>query len=350
MQGLQPAKLYDAGDGDGEVIDSVSDVSPFANMAAMYSAFMSCQIMPKVLKLLLDFHPNFNPNFLLVDCAADSRVVIDPNFSPTTLQAKRICVTKNSRVVIELNFSPTTLQAKRIGVTKEHPWVLMQECKPNFLWTIHKFNETELENCLGLPKGELQCYSRMANSKCTLQNLTSQCQWKLDAHVSGLRSPWSKSSNQLLQNIELQVLMEPSLFSNCRLTLKILNLKFHNDRASSGDVFPILDHFFLSQVSVTATPEVVELQQFTSVNLGLDSPNPAYNRLFGSTLGTSAKVPLGKGVPAVEFSAAQTTSLTSKSVTDWHHEQTQRTQYFHNNMSGTFSWTLENLGGFPFGL
>ncbi len=75
---------------------------------------------------------------------------------------------------------------------------------------------------------------------------------------------------------------------------------------------------------------------------------PAYNRLFGSTLGTSARVPLGKGVPAVEFSAAQTTSLTSKSVTDWHHEQTQGTQYCHNNMSATFSWTLENLGGFPF--
>ncbi len=206
-----------------------------------------------------------------------------------------------------------------------------------------------MENYLGLPKGELQCHSHMANNKCTLQNLTSHCQWKLDAHVSTLKSPWSKSSNQLLQNIHIQVLMEPSVFSNCSLTLKILNLKFDNDSASSGDVFPTLDHFF-SRVSVTATPEVVELQQFTCLNLGLDSRNPAYNRLFGSTLGTSARVPLGKGVPAVEFSAAQTTSLTSKSVTDWHHEQTQGTQYCHNNMSGTFSWTLENLGGFPFDL
>jgi len=228
----------------------------------------------------------------------------------------------------------------------EHPWVMMQEYKPNFLWTIHQFNEAELENYLGLPKDELQCYSRMANSKCKLPNLTSQCQWKLDAHVSGLKSPWSKSSNQLLQNIDLQVVMEPSVFSNYSLTLKILDLKFHNDSASSGDVFPILHHFFLSWVSVTATPEVVELQQFTSVNLGLHSRNPAYNRLFGSTLGTRARVPLGKGVTTVEFSAAQTTSLTPKSVTDWHHEQTPGTQYCHNNLSCTFSWTLENSGGF----
>jgi len=110
--------------------------------------------------------------------------------------------------------------------------------------------------------------------------------------------------------------MEPSVFSNCSVTLKILNLKFHNDSASSGDFFPILEHFFLSQVCVTATPEVVELQQFISLNLGLDSPNPAYNTLFGSTLGTGARVPLGKGVPTVEFSAAQTILLTPKSVTD----------------------------------
>jgi len=142
----------------------VCPTSPFANTAAMYSAFMSCHTVPQILKMLLDFNPNFIPNFFLVDSATDSRVVIDPNFSPTTLQAKRICVTKNSRVVIELNFSPTTLQAKQICVTKEHPYVMMQEYKPNFLWIIHKFNDTELENCLGLPKGELQCYSPMANS------------------------------------------------------------------------------------------------------------------------------------------------------------------------------------------
>jgi hypothetical protein len=126
----------------------------------MYSAFMSCHTVPQILKMLLDFNPNFIPNFFLVDSATDSRVVIDPNFSPTTLQTKQICV------------------------TKEHPCVMMQEYEPNFLWIIHKFNDTELENCLGLPKGELQCYSPIANSKYTLQNLTSHCQWKLDAHVS----------------------------------------------------------------------------------------------------------------------------------------------------------------------
>jgi len=295
--------------------------------------------MPQILKLLLDLNPNLNANFFLVHHASNSGVRIDQNFKPMKAW---IHGTKMQE------YKPNNLWTSFHKYNEaEHPWVMMQEYKPNFLCTIDQFNEAELENYLGLPKGELQCYSCMTNSKCTLQNLTSQCQWKLDAHVSGLKSPWSKSSNQLLQNIDLQVVMEPSVFSNYILTLKILNLKFHNDSASSGDVFPILHHF-LSRVSVTATPEVAELQEFTSVKLGLHSPNPAYNRLFGSTLRTCARVPLGKGVPTVEFSAAQTTSLTPKSVTDWHHEQTPGTQYCHNNLTGTFSWTLENLGGFPF--
>jgi hypothetical protein len=118
---------------------------------------MSCHTMPRILKLLLDFNPNFNPNFFLVDRASNTRVRIDQTF-------------------------------KRMKA-----WILvtkMQEYKPNFLCIIDQFNEAELENYSGLPKGEFQCYSRMAKSKCTLQNLTSQCQWKLDAHVSALKSPW----------------------------------------------------------------------------------------------------------------------------------------------------------------
>jgi hypothetical protein len=35
-------------------------------------------------------------------------------------------------------------------------------------------------------------------------------------------------------------------------------------------------------------------------------------------------------------------------VTDWKHEQTHGTQNCHISKSGTFSWTLKNLGGIPF--
>ncbi len=37
----------------------VCPMSPFVNKAAMDSAFMSCHTMPQLLKLLLEFNPNF---------------------------------------------------------------------------------------------------------------------------------------------------------------------------------------------------------------------------------------------------------------------------------------------------
>jgi len=84
----------------------VCPTSPFANKAAMYSAFMSCHAMPQILKLLLDFNPNFNPNFFLGDCASNSRMRIDQNIKPIKAW---ILVTK------------------------------MQKYKPNNLWTsFHK--------------------------------------------------------------------------------------------------------------------------------------------------------------------------------------------------------------------
>jgi len=58
----------------------VCPMLPFANKAAMYSAFMSCHTMPQILKLLFDFNPNFNPNFRvridqnLDTCYKDARV------------------------------------------------------------------------------------------------------------------------------------------------------------------------------------------------------------------------------------------------------------------------------------
>jgi hypothetical protein len=171
--------------------------------------------------------------------------------------------------------------------------------------------------------------------------------WKLDAHVTGLKSPWSKKFNQTLQKIELEVLMEPSVLLNNSLTLKILNLKFHSDNAGSNASAGILSRFFLSGVALTATPEV-DPQHLMLTKLGLGSANPAHDMLVGTTSGTSATIPLGKGVPTVGFTSTKTISLTSKSVTDWKHEQTHGTENCHSSKSGTFSWTLKNLGGIPF--
>jgi len=227
----------------------------------------------------------------------------------------------------------------------------MQEYMPNCFWNIKGYKEAELQSLLGVSKDEFQCYSQATNSECTLQNLTNQ--WKLDAHVTGLKlpwlkfNPWKKNFNQTSQKIELEVLMEPSVLLNNSLTLKILNLKFHSDNAGSDASAGILSRFFLSGVALTATLEV-DLQDFMFTKLGLGSANPAYDMLSGTTLGTSATVPLGKGVPTVGFTSTQTISLTSISVTDWKHEQTHGTQNCHSSKSGTFSWTLKNLGGIPF--
>jgi len=48
--------------------------------------------------------------------------------------------------------------------------------------------------------------------------------------------------------------MEPSVFLNNSLTLKILNLQFHSDNAGSDASVGILGQFFLLGVALTATP------------------------------------------------------------------------------------------------
>ncbi|CAK9211050.1 unnamed protein product [Sphagnum troendelagicum] len=282
----------------------VCPMSPFVNKAAMDSAFMSCNTMPQLLKLLLEFNPNFDHYFDSI---------------------------------------PIFIERRWKGRVKS--WVMMQEYRPNVSWNIKGYGEGELPNLLGVPKDEFQCYSQTTNSECTLQNLTNQ--WKLDAHVNGLKSPWSTNFNQTSQKIELEVLMEPTVLLNNSLTLKILNLKFHSDNADSNASAGILSRFFLSGVALTVTPEV-DPQHFMFTKLGLGSVNPAHDKLFGTTWGTSATVPLGKGVPTVGFTSTQTISCTSKSVPDWKHEQTHGTQNYHSSKSGTFSWTLKNLGGIPF--
>ncbi len=67
----------------------------------------------------------------------------------------------------------------------QHAWVTTQEYMPNCFWNIKGYKEAELPSLLGVPKHEFQCYSQVTNSECTLQNLTNQ--WKLDAHVTGLK-------------------------------------------------------------------------------------------------------------------------------------------------------------------
>jgi len=276
-------------------------MSPFVNKAAIDSAFMSCHSMPQLLKLLLDFNPNFDLN---------------PPFDHIFWAGGR---------------------HQRASMTQEY--------RPNFFSNFKGFRKAELLSLLGVPTDEFQCYSQTTNSECTRQNLTNQ--WKLNAHVTGLKSPWSKNFNQTLQRIELEVLMEPTVLLNNSLTLKILNLKFHTDNAGSNASAGIFSRFFLSGVALTVTPEV-DPQHFMFTKFGLGSANPAYDMLFGTTLGTSATVPLGKGVPTVGFTSTQTTSLTAKGVTDWKHEQTPGTQNYCSSKSGTFSWTLKNLGGNPF--
>jgi hypothetical protein len=279
-------------------------MSAFVNKAAMDSAFMSCHTMPQLLKLLLEFNPNFYHYH-------ESRGVY--------------------------------LTGGWNGDDKS--WVMIQEYRPNVFHTGEAGKVAQLQSLWGVLKDDFQCYSDTTNSECTLQNLTNQ--WKLDAHVTGLKSPWSKNFNRTSQKIELEVLMEPTVLLNNSLTLKILNLNFHSDNAGSNANAGILSGFFLSGVALTATPEV-DLQHFMFTKLGLGSTNPAHDMLVGTAWATSATVPLGKGVPRLGFTSTETISLTSKSVTDWKHEQTRGTQNCHSSKSGTFSWTLKNLGGIPF--
>jgi hypothetical protein len=98
---------------------TVCPMLPFANKAAMYSAFMSCHTVPRNLKMLLDFTPNFNPNFFLVDGASNSRVRIDQNFKP--MKAWILVTTMQE-------YKPNNLWTSFQKYNEaEHPWVMMQE-------------------------------------------------------------------------------------------------------------------------------------------------------------------------------------------------------------------------------
>ncbi|KAH8936490.1 hypothetical protein BDL97_17G087800 [Sphagnum fallax] len=297
----------------------VCPMSPFVDKAAMDSAFMSCHTMTELLKLLLEYNPNFVHYFPF---PGDG--ILLPGWK---------------------------------GDKKS--WVMMQEYKPNVPWTItgdkgavllslfavpkNKFRCYVLRSLLGVPKNKFGCYSQMTNSKCTLQNLTSH--WKLDVDVTGLKSPWSKNFDKAWHRIKLEVLMQPVLLNNS-LTLKISNLKFHSHNAGSDASAGIWSRFFLTGVALTATPEV-DPQHFMFTQLGLPSPNPASDIMYGTAWGSSATVPLEKCVPTVAFTCTQTTSVT-RSVTDWKHEQTVGTQNCCSPNSGTFSSILKNFGGIPF--
>jgi len=161
----------------------VCPMSPFMHKAAMDSAFMSCHTMPQLLKLLLEFNPDFGDDYF-----------------------------------------------RHQGL--KEPLLMMQEYGPKFFPTIDGLEVRWVIDFSVVLEDELECYSNMTDSECTLQNLTNQ--WKLDAHVTGLSSPWSKNFNQTLHNIELEVLMEPTVLLNNSLTLKILNLKFHSDKGGSN--------------------------------------------------------------------------------------------------------------------
>ncbi len=339
-------------------------MSPFVNKAAIVSALMNCNTMLQLLKLLLELNAHLLD--LEEDSAGDSWV------SVSWLLSRTARTRPAHSFLMPQQYTPSFLLAEQ--ATKEFRRMILLVYYPFQVlrWTLlgpmyrmtNRFctgrNPSQVAIVLARATDVLQCYSDKVHSEHSLTNLPSCRQWKLDAHVTGLRSPWtsSKKSNQqqLLQNIQLQVLMEPTVLPNCSLTLKILSLEFQNlDAANCRDSSSsILRRFFLSRVAVTVTPEV-EPQQVLLTRFELDSPNPVYDRLFVPSSGSPVTVPLGKGrggnmVRTTTASSQTTSSLTSGKLgeTDWHHEQTHGTEHCHSSKSGTFSWTLKNLGGIPF--
>jgi hypothetical protein len=342
-------------------------MSPFVNKAAIVSALMNCNTMLQLLKLLLELNPHLLD--LEEDSAGDSWV------SVSWLLSRTARTRPAHSFLMRQQYTPSFLLAEQ--ATKEFRRMILLVYYPSLVlrWTIFgpMYRMTN-RFCTGRDLGHvaialaratdvLQCYSDKVHSEQSLTNLPSCRQWKLDGHVTGLRSPWTSSKKfnqqQLLQNIQLQVLMEPTVLPNCSLTLKILSLEFQNLNAANcrDSSSSILRRFFLSRVAVTVTPEV-EPQQVLLTRFELDSPNPVYDSLFVPSSGSRVTLPLGKGhgglprimVRTTTASSQTTSSLTSGKLgeTDWHHEQTHGIEYCHSSKSGTFSWTLKNLGGIPF--
>jgi len=306
-----------------------------ADQGVLVSTLMTCDTMPQVVKLLLEFNPS------LLDCISDHHQSME------LFPAAAMPAGNN----IHNLYNPSSLLNQDLHNLA--PLILMgQEYKPSILhWKRSALNaavgKPHLSPAIPNMPRSLQdvqrCYSDSVSIHHMLQDLESH--WKFNASISGLRSPWSKIlPNQLWQTIKLEILMEPKVLPNRDLALRISNLKFHNNgynRNTSSSEFG----FFLSHVAVSVTPEVAA--EDCSVKFGLESPNPVYDFSVAKAVGTNAGVS-GKGLVYMGCNFTRATSVTTKSVTAWNHAQTLGTDSFYDFKSGTFSWTLKNLGGIPF--
>ncbi len=297
------------------------------DQALVVSTLMKCNTMQQVAELLLKFNPSLR------------RFMSD--------QAKELF-----RIGEKL-YKPSFLNQ---NIHKLAPLILLgQQYEPSILpWSKCPLNAVGkpfiFTRLAGLPmsvQDVLRCYAETVRLVHTLDKGPNKF-WKFHASVRGLRSPWStENSKQSWQNIALEIEMECEVVANCHLALKLSNLKFSNDgfhnyRPSSSSSAEL--GFFLSHVALCVTPKV-EREDCPLTKLEVDTAlNQTYDFAVANASGWTGTLNL-KSAPTVAFNKTTTATVTAKSLPDWYHAH--RTE-LHDSKSGTFSWTLNRLGGIPF--
>jgi hypothetical protein len=298
------------------------------DQALVVSTLMKCNTMQQVAELLLKFNPSLLRS--MSDQAKELFRIEEKLYKPSFLLNQNIHELA-PLILLGQQYKPSIL-----------PW---SKCPLNAVGKPFIFTRPA-----GLPRSvqDVQrCYAETVRLVHTLDKVRNKF-WKFDAYVSGLRSPWStENSKQSWQNITLEVEMECEVVPNCDLALKLSNLKFsnggfHNYRASSSSSAEL--GFFLSHVALCVTPKV-ELEDCQLTKLEADTAlNQTYDFAGANASGWTGTLNL-KSAPTVAFNKTTTATLAAKSVTDWYHVHGTE---LHDRKSGTFSWTLNRLGGIPF--
>jgi len=298
------------------------------DQALVVSTLMKCNTMQQVAELLL----KFNPSLLLSmsDQAKELFRIEEKSYKPSFLLNQNIHELA-PLILLGQQYDPGILRRSKCP---------LNAVGKSFIFTRPAGLLRNLQNVL-------RCYAETVRLVHTLDKVQNKI-WKFGAGVRGLRSPWStENSKQSWQNITLEVEMECEVVANCHLALKLSNLKFSNDgfhnyRPSSSSSAEL--GFFLSHVALCVTPKV-EPEDCQLTKLEVDTAlNQTYDSAVTNASGLTGTLSL-KSAPTVAFNKTTTATLAAKSLPDWDHAH--RTE-LHDRKSGTFSWTLNRLGGIPF--
>ena len=208
---------------------------------ALWSAFVSCQTIPDIVKFILEANPScLNDHMLLAP------FLCVPDFIPMVL-----------------TYQPQRTFQSLDDVT----WCELEE----------HMRVRELSECL-IPK---------ITHNQHVENVGKE--WRLKANLHGLKLPisWGNVENMLTQNMHLDILLVPKVDEACGMSVAVANVNVVIENLCSTSTKYL--GYFLSHMSVSIRP-LVEDDEVKSMKLGMGSPNDKYDIISRATKGVNGVV------------------------------------------------------------